>query len=213
MCLPLAVAVPLISAGVGAASAGLQYAGQRRQAKQQAAFQAQSIAAAQRKAGFQRTSQILEAQQKQLALAQEKGKVTKAAREQLASAAVSAGEAGVSGLSVQALMDDYVRQQAGQQVALTTQQKLYGLQSGMGLQQLGLASQQEILGLSQPIEKPSLLSAGLGAVSGGLSGYRTGLDIKSRMKTPPTNKISQTTAGTYRGRSGGTMAPGGYKLF
>ena len=84
----------------------------------------------------------------------------------------------------------------------------------MGLQQAGLASQQETYsGLSQPIEKPSLLSAGLGAVSGGLSGYRTGLDIKSRMKTPPTNKISQTTAGTYRGRSGGTMAPGGYKLF
>ena len=55
--------------------------GKDRQAKQQAAFQAQSIAAAQRKAGFQRTSQILEAQQKQLALAQEKGKVTKAARE------------------------------------------------------------------------------------------------------------------------------------
>ena len=54
--------------------------------KQQAAFQAQSIAASSKKAGFQRTSQILEAQQKQLALAQEKGKVTKAAREQLASA-------------------------------------------------------------------------------------------------------------------------------
>jgi hypothetical protein len=83
---------------------------------------------------------------------------------------------------VQALMDDYVRQQAGLQAAVTTQEKLYGLQTGMNLQQLGLASQQEILGLSQPIERPSLLTAGLGAISGGLSGYRTGLDIKSRMK-------------------------------
>ena len=177
MCLPLAA----IGAIAGAGSSLLGYAGQRQQAKQQAAYQAQSIAAAQRKAGFQRTSQILEAQQKQLALAQEKGKVTKAARERLASATVAAGEAGVSGLSVQALMDDYIRQQAGKQVALTTQEKLYGLQYGMGLRQLGLASQQEILGLSQPIEKPSLLSAGLGAISGGLSGYRTGLDIGSRI--------------------------------
>ena len=178
-----ATAVGMVGAStlLGAGSSIAGYAGQRRQAQQQAAYQAQSIAAAQRKAGFQRTSEILEAQQKQLALAQEKGKVTKAAREQLSRATVSAGEAGVSGLSVQALMDDYIRQQAGQQVALTTQQKLYGLQTGMNLQQLGLASQQEILGLSQPIERPSLLSAGLGAISGGLSGYAAGSAIASRM--------------------------------
>jgi hypothetical protein len=186
MCLPLAA----IGAIAGVASAGAGYMGQRQQAKAQAAYQAQSIAAAKRKAGFQRTSQILESQQKQLALAQEKGKVTKAARERLASATVSAGEAGVSGLSVQALMDDYVRQQAGLQAAVTTQEKLYGLQTSMGLQQLGLASQQEILGLSQPIERPSLLTAGLGAISGGLSGYATGSDIASRMGTDRPRKIN-----------------------
>jgi hypothetical protein len=186
MCLPLAA----IGAIAGAGSSLLGYAGQRQQAKQQAAFQAQSIAAAQRKAGFQRTSEILEAQQKRLALAQETGKITKASKEKLASATVSAGEAGVSGLSVQALMDDYIRQQAGQQVALTTQEKLYGLQTSMGLQQLGLASQQEILGLSQSINRPSLLTAGLGAISGGLSGYATGSDIASRMGTDRPRKIN-----------------------
>jgi hypothetical protein len=174
--------------GAGSSIAG--YAGQRRQAKQQAAYPAQSIAAAQRKEGFQRTSEILEAQQKRLALAQETGKITKAAREKLASATVSAGEAGVSGLSVQALMDDYVRQQAGLQAAVTTQEKLYGLQSGMSLQQIGLASQQEILGLSQPISKPSLLTTGLQAISGGLSGYATGSDIASRMGTDRPRRIS-----------------------
>ena len=209
MCLPLAA----IGAIAGAGSSLLGYAGQRQQAKQQAAYQAQSIAAAQRKAGFQRTSEILEAQQKRLALAQETGKITKAARERLASATVAAGEAGVSGLSVQALMDDYIRQQAGQQVALTTQEKLYGLQTSMGLQQLGLASQQEILGLSQPINRPSLLVSGLQAVSGGLSGYAAGQDISSRMAEASTTGITQTTAGTYRGGSGGTMASGGYSLF
>ena len=197
MCLPLAVAVPLISAGVGAASAGLQYAGQRRQAKQQAAYQAQSIAAVQKKEGFQRTSQILEAQQKRLALAQETGKITKAAQEKLASATVSAGEAGVSGLSVQALMDDYVRQQAGLQAAVTTQEKLYGLQTGMSLQQIGLASQQEILGLSQPINRPSLLLSGLQAVSGGLSGYAAGQDISSRMGSPSTIDIGGGQVSKY----------------
>ena len=78
-------------------------------------------------------------------------------------------------------MDDYVRQQAGLQAAVTTQEKLYGLQTGMSLQQIGLASQQEILGLSQPINRPSLLLSGLQAVSGGLSGYAAGQDISSRM--------------------------------
>jgi len=177
MCLPLAA----IGAIAGVASAGAGYIGQRQQAKAQAAYQAQSIAAAQKKEGFQRTSQILESQQKRLALAQETGKITKAAQEKLASATVSAGEAGVSGLSVQALMDDYVRQQAGLQAAVTTQEKLYGLQTGMSLQQIGLASQQEILGLSQPISKPSLLTTGLQAISGGLSGYAAGSGIASRM--------------------------------
>jgi hypothetical protein len=187
MCDPITATA--VAASVGSNIA--QFAGARQQAKAQAAYQAQSIAAAQRKAGFQRTSEILEAQQKRLALAQETGKITKAAREKLASATVSAGEAGVSGLSVQALMDDYVRQQAGLQAAVTTQEKLYGLQTGMNLQQLGLASQQEILGLSQPIERPSLLTAGLGAISGGLSGYATGSDIASRMGTPsPTGTLN-----------------------
>jgi hypothetical protein len=187
-----ATAVGMVGAStlLGAGSSIAGYAGQRRQAKAQAAYQAQSIAAAQRKAGFQRTSEILEAQQKRLALAQETGKITKAAREKLASATVSAGEAGVSGLSVQALMDDYVRQQAGLQAAVTTQEKLYGLQSGMSLQQIGLASQQEILGLSQPISKPSLLTTGLQAISGGLSGYATGSDIASRMGTDRPRRIS-----------------------
>ena len=186
MCDPISIAA--ITTSVGSSIAG--YAGQRQQAKAQAAYQAQSIAAAQRKEGFQRTSEILEAQQKRLALAQETGKITKAAREKLASATVSAGEAGVSGLSVQALMDDYVRQQAGLQAAVTTQEKLYGLQTGMSLQQIGLASQQEILGLSQPISKPSLLTTGLQAISGGLSGYATGSDIASRMGTDRPRRIS-----------------------
>jgi hypothetical protein len=184
MCNPAAA-----MAVVQVAQQGLQYAGQRKQSKQQAAYQAQSIAVAQKKAGFQRTSEILEAQQKQLALAQEAGKITKAAREKLARATVSAGEAGVSGLSVQALMDDYVRQQAGLQAAVTTQEKLYGLQTGMNLQQIGLASEQEILGLSQPISRPSPISALLGAVSGGLSGYATGQSISSRMGSAPTTTI------------------------
>tara|TARA_R110002153_G_scaffold192152_2_gene345450 strand:+ start:262 stop:861 length:600 start_codon:yes stop_codon:yes gene_type:complete len=190
MCDPVSATLVISSV----ASSIVQFTGAKQQAKAQAAYQAQSIAAAQRKQGFQTTAAGLEQQQKELAIAQEKGKVTKRAREQLATATVSAGEAGVSGLSVQALMDDYVRQQAGQQVALTTQQKLYGLQHGLGLKQIGLASEQEILGLSQPVPQPSALGAGLSAISNAASAYGTGLTIGNRMGS---GGGGQTSAQSY----------------
>ena len=112
-------------------------------------------------------------------------------QEALARARVSAGEAGVAGASVQALMDDYTRQEAGYRAATLRQQELRGVGTQLGLEQAGLASQQRLISINQPISKPSFLTAGLEAVSGGLSGYRTGLDIGSRMKTPKTPKTSE----------------------
>ena len=214
MCFPaIAAALPAISAGLGAGSAILGYAGQRQQAKQQAAYQAQSAAAERQRALQEQSSIRMRQAQEQEATARELEQVSRKSQEALARARVSAGEAGVAGASVQALMDDYTRQEAGYRAATLRQQELRGVGTQLGLEQAGLASQQRLISINQPIARPSFLTAGLGAISGGLSGYRTGLDIKSRMQTPPTNKISQTTAGTYRGRSGGTMAPGGYKLF
>jgi len=161
------------SAALGAVSSGMQFMGQRQQAKQQAEFQRQSIAAAQKKAQMQGTAALLERQQQEKAVAQEKGRVAKAGEAIVSRAVVSAGEAGVSGLSVQALMDDYIRQQAGQVAALTSQDKLYALRHGLNLQQLGMASEQEILGLSKPINKPSALGLALNVGSSALGAYGT----------------------------------------
>ena len=174
-----ATAVGMVGAstmlGVGSSVAG--FAGQRQQAKQQAAFQARSIAAAQKKKQLQETAALLERQQQMKAVAQEKGKVAERGKAATATARVSAGEAGVSGLSVQALMDDYIRQQAGQIAALTSQDKLYALRHGLNLEQLGLASEQEILGLSRPIDKPSVLGLGLNVLSAGVSGLALGQSV------------------------------------
>ncbi len=204
MCLPLAVAVPLISAGVGAASAGLQYAGQRRQAKQQAAYQAQSAAAERQRALQEQSSIRMRQAQEQEATARELEQVSRKSQEALARARVSAGEAGVAGASVQALMDDYTRQEAGYRAATLRQQEMSALGTQLGLEQAGLASQQRLISINQPIDKPSFLTAGLEAVSGGLSGYRTGLDIGSRMgsssKTGTTAAQSYTQAMTGRRR-------------
>lgn len=161
------------SAALGVVSSGMQFMGQRQQAKQQAEFQRQSIAAAQKKAQMQASAALLERQQQEKSVAQEKGRAAKAGEAIVSRAGVAAGEAGVSGLSVQALMDDYIRQQAGQVAALTSQDKLYALRHGLNLQQLSMASEQEILGLSKPINKPSALGLALNVGSSALSGYST----------------------------------------
>lgn len=200
MCLPLAA----IGAIAGVASAGAGYIGQRQQAKQQAAFQAQSAAAERQRALQEQSSIRMRQAQEQEATARELEQVSRKSREALARARVSAGEAGVAGASVQALMDDYTRQEAGYRAATLRQQELTGVGTQLGLEQAGLASQQRLIGIQQPISKPSFLTAGLQAVSGGLSGYRTGLDIGSRMgsssKTGTTAAQSYTQAMTGRRR-------------
>lgn len=200
MCLPLAA----IGAIAGVASAGAGYMGQRQQAKAQAAYQAQSAAAEQQRSLQEQTSIRMRQAQEQEATARELEQVSKKSQEALARARVSAGEAGVAGASVQALMDDYTRQEAGYRAAVTRQQEMSALGTQLGLEQAGLASQQRLISIQQPIARPSFLTAGLGAISGGLSGYRTGLDIGSRMgsasSTGTTASQSYTQAMTGRRR-------------
>jgi hypothetical protein len=89
----------------------------------------------------------------------------------------------VAGASVQALMDDYMRQEGGYRAALLRQQELGGLSTGMGLEQAGFATQQRQIGINQPIDRPSAFGALLQAGQQAVSGYRTGLQLKSMM--PP----------------------------
>ena len=181
MCVPLAA----VSAGIGALSAGLSFVGQRQQARQQAALQAQASAAELGRLAAERTSIIARQAQEQEAVGRELEQVRKKSREALSRATVAAGESGVAGASVQALMDDYMRQEGTYRAATLRQQALREVSGGMALEQAGLASQQRLIAINQPISKPSFLSGALGTVSSGLRAYGTGLDIRSRMpKTP-----------------------------
>ena len=179
MCFP---GLPEVMAGLAVASGGAQFIGQRQQAKQQAAYQAQAAAAERQRFLQEQTSLRMRQAQEQEAVGRELEQVSKKSQEALARARVSAGEAGVAGASVQALMDDYVRQEGGYRAALLRQQELGQVATGLGLEQAGFATQQRMIGLSQPIDRPSPLGAVLGGIQSGLSGYRTGLDIKSRIE-------------------------------
>jgi hypothetical protein len=189
MCFPLigAALAPAATAGMqtligasvvsGVASPLVGYMGQRQQAKQQAAFQAQAAAAERQRFMQEQTSIRMRQAQEQEAVGRELEQVSRKSQEALSRARVSAGEAGVAGASVQALMDDYVRQEAGYRAATLRQQELGGVATGLGLEQAGFATQQRQIGINRPIARPSFLTAGLQSLSGGLGGVATGLQL------------------------------------
>jgi hypothetical protein len=180
MCFPAPV-FAAISAATGVASAGVGFAAARQQAKAQARYQAQAAAAERQRFAQEQTSLRMRQAQEQEAVGRELEQVSQKSQAALARARVSAGEAGVAGASVQALMDDYTRQEGAYRQALLRQQEMGALATGMGLEQAGFATTQRQIGIRQPISRPSGLAAGLGAISAGLSGYATGLDIGERV--------------------------------
>jgi len=196
MCNPAAA-----MAVVGGLQAGVQFAGARQQAKQQAAAQAQQAAyqaqssAAERSRFMQEQSSIrMQQAQQQEATSRELEQVSRKSQEALARARVSAGEAGVTGASVTALMDDYTRQEAGYRAAALRQQELTGVGTGLGLEQAGFATTQRQISINQPlgppVSQPSILGAVLQAGSQAMSGYAAGQGISSRMGSPSTGTTS-----------------------
>ena len=183
MCSPSLV-IAGISAATGIASAGVSYAGARQQAKAQARYQAQAAAAALQKKAYQRTTAQIEAAQQREAVTEEKGLVRKKTEADLSTARVAAGESGVSGVSVQHLMDDLRRQQAARLSGLTKQEERLELRRGLGLRQIELASQQELIGINQPIQKPSGLGAALQGIQAGLGAYSMYQGMQTASRPP-----------------------------
>ena len=213
--------IELAALAVGALSSGVSFAGQRQQAKAQQQYQAQAAQAERLRFQQEQTSMRMRQAQEQEAVGRELEQVSKKSQAALARARVSAGEAGVAGASVQALMDDYMRQEAGYRAATLRQQELGGIATGMGLEPAGFATQQRQIGINQPIDRPSFLEGALGVASGALGGYRTGLTLKGMMgggggglsQSQQFSSPGMAPVSTYRSSTGGTMLQDGYKLF
>ena len=182
---------PAVLAALAVASGTAQYIGQRRMARQQAQYQAQAAAAERQRFMQEQTSLRMRQAQEQEAVGRELEQVSKKSQEALARARVSAGEAGVAGASVQALMDDYTRQEAGYRAALLRQQELGGVATGLGLEQAGFATQQRQIGINRPINKPDFLTSALSTATSAVGAYGLGLDIQSRLAQTPGTLGSQ----------------------
>ena len=163
---------------VSGASAAAQYQGQVTQAKQQERYQKKAAEAERQRALQEQSSIRMRQAQEQEATNRELGDVALKAREAMARATTSAGESGVAGASVDALIDDFTRQEAEYRMGVGRQQEMRDVQTGLALTDAGYRSQNRLIDINRPISKPSFLSGALSTVQGGVSGYRTGLELK-----------------------------------
>ena len=174
-----ATAVGMVGATtmLGVASSATSFIGQRRMARQQARYQARAAEAERQRAMQEQSALRLRQAQEQEAANREMAEVALKSREALARTRTSAGEAGVSGSSVEMLLDDYTRQEAAYRIGITRQQEMRDVQTGLALTDAGYRTQMRQIEINKPIDKPSFLTGALNIAQGGLSGYRTGLEL------------------------------------
>ena len=207
MCFP---GLPAVMAGLAVASGGAQYLGARQQAKQQERYQKQAAEAERQRFMQEQTSLRMRQAQEQEAVGRELEQVSRKSQAALARARVSAGEAGVAGASVQALMDDYMRQEAGYRAALLRQQEMGALATGLGLEQAGFATIQRQIGIAQPISRPNLLTSVLQTGTAALGAYGAGLQLQSMAGGAGTLTSPTTSSAVYGGRYTGYTPIKGY---
>tara|TARA_B100001778_G_C18588924_1_gene631236 strand:+ start:399 stop:938 length:540 start_codon:yes stop_codon:yes gene_type:complete len=176
MCVPIAAlgmtAATTASVGLGLASAGLQIRGQQIQAKTQRKVQ-ENASKVERQRYLNEVSSLRTQQaQEQLALAQKLQANKKKAMEAQATAKVSALEAGVSGISVDALKQDLSRKEAMYNQSIATQSQMLDVRRELALRDSGLGFTNNMLRINKPIEEVDYASALVGGTKTGLSTYQ-----------------------------------------
>lgn len=167
MCSPTAIVSSII--GGGQALSSIQ--GQRNQADAQA--QAQAMASKQERERYLAEVSAMRTRQQQEAITRSQSlqESSRRAMEARATAAVSAAEAGVSGISVDALLGDLSRQQADYEFSVQQQARLTDVNRQMALNEAGIGFSRNMLRINQPIQQPDYLGSVVGGLQSGLSTY------------------------------------------
>lgn len=168
---------PIIAVGLGIASSVMQVQAQRQMAAAQAKAQANASKAERQRYLQEVSSMRVQQGQEQVAAAQRIQESTRKAREARATAGVSAGEAGVAGLSVDALINDLTREEAEYSFATQQQLQMNDVGRDMQLQNAGLGFTNNMLRINRPIEQPNYLGAALSGAQTGMSTYSVTKDM------------------------------------
>lgn len=160
-----------ISIGLAVAQTGATIMGQRQMAAAQERAQANASKAERQRYLHEVSSMRIQQGQEQVAAAQRLQESTKKAREARATARVSAGEAGVAGLSVDALINDLTRKEAEYNFNTQKQLQMSDVNRTLQLRDAGLGFTNNMLRINKPIEQPNYLGAALSGAQTGLSTY------------------------------------------
>mgnify|MGYP003133973442 FL=1 len=162
MCAPIGLIV-------GIASAGLSYIGQRQAAQAQEKAQAQATELEQARYRQQLNAARVQQAQARVATAQRIGAASRANQRAMARAKVAAGEAGVTGLSVQALIDSMTGAFASKRFSETQREGMQDVNRDLAFGDLQIRSQQNLQRINQPINQPNILQSLLTGTQVGLS--------------------------------------------
>ena len=179
--------------------------GQTQQARQQRKYQAAASEAEgvrlqqQLQAMRVKQDQEMQARQSELFAIQQRAKAS------VARATVASGEAGVSGSSVDLLLDDYYRQMGNYQYALTREQGFQDVAYGYQTQSAITGSQQTQIGINRPVNAPNFLEAATSIGASIPQGMAQGYTLAqarggSITNTPSTATMKADTAGFLRDR-------------
>ena len=162
---------PLISAAVGVAQTASSIAGQKQEARMQE--QVQRTASQQENQRYLAEVAAMRTQQQQemIARAQRIQEASRKAMDARATARVSAGESGVSGLSIDALLGDLTRKESEYTFSEQRQAEMLDVSRDIQLSEAGIGFNRNMLRINKPIEQPDYLGSALGGIQSGLSTY------------------------------------------
>ena len=172
MCDPLTA----VSIGLGALQANHSYQGQKQQAKAQEQMQRNASIAEQQRYLSEVSASRLRERQEKVAAAQRIQQSTTKAREARATARVSAGEAGVAGLSVDALINDLTRKEGEFNFSIQQQLQFSDQNRALGFEDSANRSRMNLLSINKPIAQPDLFGSLLSGAQTGMSAYSFGKD-------------------------------------
>ena len=194
----------------GIASAGASFIGQRQAASAQERAQARATELEQARLRDQLGSARLQQAQANIASAQRIRSASLQAEQARARATVAAGEAGVTGLSVNALVDDMTRREAQFRFYENQRQAMSNTNLALSMNDAAMRSRMNLLGINQPINQPNFLQSIVG-------GFQTGLSLQNQLNryrfdqgSVASNQAPQQPVGSFNPNYGPFDSDGNY---
>ena len=149
---------PILMAAATGVQGALQFAAQRQQAQAQAAYQAQAQAVERQRFQREQSATREREYQDRIAEARKMEQLALEQRQRVSTGVTAMGEAGAIS---EAPIDDLYAQYGRVKEAQATQQEFKARGTELALQEQGFGFQQEMMRLSKPVSKPSLLLSAL----------------------------------------------------